>query len=81
MNFLNRLVERRVEKRIAVIFKQRTPEEEAMYQEQLRIRDELGFERENDTQAWLRLHQILLSHEERLKHLECNDGRNTSNKG
>ena len=75
MNFLNRLVERRVEKRIAVIFKQRTPEEEAMHQDQLRIRDELGFERGNDTQAWLRLHQILLDHEERLKALENSNGR------
>ena len=70
MNFLNRLIQKKVDKRIAVIFNHRTPEEEDMYQEQLRIRDELGFERGNDTQAWLRLHQILLDHEERLKHME-----------
>jgi len=48
----------------------RTPEQEEMYQEQLRIRDKLGFERGDDTKNWLRLHQILLSHEERLKALE-----------
>lgn len=30
----------------------------------------LGFERDNSTQNWLRLHQILLSHENRLTDLE-----------
>ena len=48
----------------------RTPEQEAMYQEQLRIRALLGFEEGNDTQNWLRMHQILLDHENRLKGLE-----------
>jgi hypothetical protein len=49
---------------------QRTPEQEAMFQEQLRIADELGFERGNATQSWLRLHQIMLDHENRIKALE-----------
>jgi hypothetical protein len=48
----------------------RTPEQEVMYQEQLRIRALLGFEQGNDTQNWLRMHQILLDHENRLTKLE-----------
>lgn len=49
-----------------------TPEQEEMFQEQFRIWDALGFERGNDTQNWLRLHEILLDHEQRLKLLEVN---------
>lgn len=49
---------------------QRTPEQEAMYKEQLRIRALLGFEEGNDTQNWLRMHQIMLDHENRIKALE-----------
>lgn len=70
MNWLNKLIEKRVEKRISVIFGQRTQEQEEMFQEQLRIKDALGFERGNDTQNWLRMHQILLDHENRLTALE-----------
>lgn len=70
MKWLNKLVEKKVEKRIAVIFKPRTPEQEEMFKEQLRIRALLGFEEGNDTQSWLRLHQIMLDHENRLKALE-----------
>ena len=50
----------------------RTPEQEAMWQEQKRIKDALGFEFGNEPQNWLRLHQILMDYEERLKHLEKN---------
>lgn len=53
---------------------QRTPEQEAMWQEQKRIKDALGMEHGNDHQNWLRLHQILLDHEERMKQLEANAG-------
>ena len=49
---------------------QRTPEQEAMWQEQKRIKDALNMEHGNDHQNWLRLHQILLDHEKRLKALE-----------
>lgn len=49
---------------------QRTPEQEAMFQLQKSIKDALGMEHGNDHQNWLRLHQILLDHEERLKALE-----------
>lgn len=50
---------------------QRTQEQEEMFQEQLDIQAMLGFERGNDTQQdWLRLHQILLDYENRLKALE-----------
>jgi hypothetical protein len=48
----------------------RTPEQEAMWQEQNRIKDALGLEHGNDHQNWLRLHQILLDHEKRLTALE-----------
>ena len=48
----------------------RTPEQEAMFKEQLRIQGLLGFERGNDTQNWLRSHQIMLDHENRIKALE-----------
>ena len=49
---------------------QRTPEQEEMFREQLAIQAMLGFERGNDTQNWLRTHQIMLDHEERLTALE-----------
>ena len=49
---------------------QRTPEQEAMFQLQKSIKDALGMEHSNDHQNWLKLHQILLDHEERLKALE-----------
>ena len=48
----------------------RTPEQEAMFQEQLEIQQELGMERGDSTQNWLRLHQIMLDHENRIKALE-----------
>jgi hypothetical protein len=77
MNFFKKLVEKKVEKRIAVVLGDRTPEQEVMYQEQLRIRDELGgFKLGNDPQNWLRMHQILLDYEKRLKNLESRDGHN-----
>lgn len=69
MKWLKKLVEKKVEKRIAVMLS-RTPEQEEMWQEQLRIREILGFVRDNDTQNWLRMHQIMLDHENRLKELE-----------
>lgn len=53
---------------------QRTPEQEAMFQLQKNIKDALGMEHGNDTQNWLRLHQLLLDHEARLKHLESQVG-------
>ena len=52
----------------------RTPEQEVMFQEQLRIRALLGFEGGDNVQNWLRLHQILWDHEERIKHLESQVG-------
>lgn len=48
----------------------RTPEQEVMWQEQLRIRALLGFEEGDHAQNWLRMHQILLDHENRLTALE-----------
>jgi hypothetical protein len=52
----------------------RTPEQEAMYKEQLVIQRQLGFEQGDGAQNWLRLHQILLDYEDRLKHLESQVG-------
>ena len=49
---------------------QRTQEQEAMFQEQLEIQQELGMERGDNHQNWLRLHQIMLDHENRIKALE-----------
>lgn len=49
---------------------QRTPEQEEMFQEQRILKDALGMEHGNDYQNWLRLHQILLDYEKRLKVLE-----------
>jgi len=48
----------------------RTPEQDVMYKEQLEIQKELGMERGDDHQNWLRLHQIMLDHENRIKALE-----------
>lgn len=39
--------------------------------EQLLIQQELGIDAEDDTQAWLRLHQLLKDHEDRLRALEA----------
>ena len=36
------------------------------------LKHKLGFEFDNEAQNWLRLHQILMDYEERLKHLEKN---------
>jgi len=49
---------------------QRTPEQEAMFKEQLAIQAMLGFERGDSHQNWLRTHQIMLDHENRIKALE-----------
>jgi lipase chaperone LimK len=43
--------------------------------EQLTIQQELGFNAEDDTQSWLRLHQLLKSHEERITALEKKNDR------
>jgi hypothetical protein len=52
------------------ITNKRTPEQEAMFKEQQAIKDALGFANGDDAQNWLRLHQILLEHENRIKALE-----------
>ena len=74
MNWLKKLFGKEEPLRV-YITDQRTPEQEAMWQEQKRIKDALGMEHGNDHQNWLRLHQILLNHDERLKKLENGDGR------
>lgn len=57
-----------------VLVDKRTPEQEAMWQEQLRIKEALGFKQGDNAQNWLRLHQVLLDHEARLKHVETQVG-------
>jgi len=52
----------------------RTPEQEEMFKEQKRIQTLLGFDHGDSHQNWLRMHQILLAHENRIKHLESQVG-------
>ena len=82
MNFLSKLFgeKPKEEPRVYVNAYERTPEQELMFQEQLRIKDALGFEHGNDTQNWLRMHQILLDHEDRLNNLGASDGRHNTDK-
>lgn len=68
MNWLKKLFGKD-EPRIYITVK-RTPEQELMYKEQLRIRALLGFEERDAAQNWLRMHQIMLDHENRIKALE-----------
>lgn len=72
MNFLNKLFGKKPKEEPRIyVTDQRTPEQEAMYKERLAIQAMLGMERGDDHQNWLRLHQILLDHEERMKQLEA----------
>jgi hypothetical protein len=87
MNFLNKLFGRKPkeELRIYVNAYGRTPEQEAMHKEQVVIQGQLGMEHGDNTQNWLRLHQILIDYEERLKILEDKliggeGGRDTNDK-
>ena len=48
------------------------PDRHAMQDEMNILKHKLGFEFDNEAQNWLRLHQILLDYENRLKHLEKN---------
>lgn len=50
------------------------PDRHKMQDEMNIIQHQLGFEFGNEPQNWLRLHQILWDHEERLKHLESQVG-------
>jgi len=43
----------------------------AMQAEQISIQLELGFDPSDSVQGWLRLHQILKDHEDRIKSLEA----------
>ena len=43
---------------------------DAMQDEQRRLQQELGIVTGDDAQSWLRLHQILKDHEDRIKALE-----------
>ena len=69
MNWLKKLFGREEPLRV-YITDQRTQEQETMFQEQLEIQQELGMERGDNHQNWLRLHQIMLDHENRIKALE-----------
>ena len=69
MNWLKKLFGKEEPLRVYVT-DQRTPQQEAMYQERLAIQAMLGMERGDDHQNWLRLHQIMLEHEKRLIALE-----------
>ena len=73
MNWLKKLFGKEKQMRV-YITDERTPEQEAMFKEQLAIQRQLGFEVGDSHQNWLRMHQILLDYEERLKHLEAQVG-------
>jgi hypothetical protein len=75
MNFLNKLFGKKKQMRVYITDK-RTPEQEEMLQEQRIIMDALGMEHGNAPQNWLRLHQILLDDDARLKKLEFRDADN-----
>ena len=72
MNWLKKLFGKEETLRVYVT-DQRTPEQEVMWQEQLRIRALLGFEEGDNAQNWLRMHQIMLDYENRIKALETRD--------
>lgn len=55
------------------IINEKTPEQKAMFEDQKRIMNWLGMEHGNDAQNWLRMHQIMLDHENRIKALEARD--------
>jgi hypothetical protein len=69
MNWLKKLFGKEKQMRVYITDK-RTPEQEVMWQEQLRIRALLGFEEGDNVQNWLRMHQIMLDHDNRIKALE-----------
>jgi hypothetical protein len=47
----------------------------AMRAEQERLQRELGIDGWDDTQAWLRLHQLLKNHEDRIADIEARTGK------
>jgi hypothetical protein len=61
---------RELEKLEVYITDKRTPEQEEMFKEQKRIQTLLGFDHGDSHQNWLRMHQIMLAHENRIKALE-----------
>jgi len=72
MNWLKKLFSKDEPVRVYITDK-RTPEQETMWREQKQIRALLGFEEGDSHQNWLRLHQIMLDHENRMKALETRD--------
>jgi hypothetical protein len=66
---LNFFRKNKVEPKIHILI--RSPREMEMEAEQKAIQLELGFDASDTTQSWLRLHQILKSHEDRIKQLEA----------
>jgi hypothetical protein len=68
MNWLKKLFGK--EELRVYITDQRTPEQEEMFKEQKRIQTLLGFDHGDNHQNWLRMHQIMLDHENRIKALE-----------
>jgi hypothetical protein len=69
MNWLKKLFGKEKQMRV-YITDERTPEQEEMFKEQKRIQTLLGFDHGDSHQNWLRMHQIMLDHENRIKALE-----------
>jgi hypothetical protein len=62
---------RKPEVHLVVVDLYRQEQVETMKAEQMSIQLELGFDENDSVQRWLRLHQILKDHEDRIKSLEA----------
>jgi len=68
-NIIRKLKERS-SSRLVLVDPDRQERIDAMRAEQFSIQLELGFDINDSVQEWLRLHQILKDHEDRIKKLE-----------
>jgi len=65
-----RKLKERSKSRLVLVERDRQERVKAMAAEQFSIQLELGFDINDSAQKWLRLHQILKDHEDRIKKLE-----------
>jgi hypothetical protein len=65
-----RQLKERSSSRLVLVDPDRQERVKAMLAEQTNIQLELGFDPNDSTHGWLRLHQILKDHEDRIKKLE-----------
>jgi hypothetical protein len=65
-----RQLKERSSSRLVLVERDRQERVKAMLAEQTSIQLELGFDIDDSVHGWLRLHQILKDHEDRIKKLE-----------